>query len=171
MCQPVVWHTTVAPRGKFWDFGSWGSVQPLVGDFRRGDEDRQHSDGYWWYLANWPCLHLPSHVCDTYGAILWFWCPMLLQICIIDMPIGNSFACDMVHCLSLLIFFARVRDFWFGRFVKGSCQKRLSGFCPLRRGGYPPCPHTDCPIKGGGYPPIPLRKKSAKKRLFLAKKR
>ena len=24
---------------------------------------------------------------------------------------------------------------------------------------------------GGGYPPIPLRKKSAKKRLFLAKKR
>ena len=51
MCQPVVWHTTVAPRGKFWDFGSWGSVQPLVGDFTRGDEDHQHSDGYWWYLS------------------------------------------------------------------------------------------------------------------------
>ena len=33
-------------------------------------------------------------------------------------------------------------------FNKGSCQKRFSGFCPLR---------------GGGYSPIPLRKKSAKK--------
>ena len=36
---------------------------------------------------------------------------------------------------------------------KGSCHLRFSGFCPLR---------------GGGYPPIPLRKKSAKERLFLA---
>ena len=36
---------------------------------------------------------------------------------------------------------------------KGRFQKRFSGFLPLR---------------GGGYPPIPLRKKSAKKRLFLA---
>ena len=39
---------------------------------------------------------------------------------------------------------------------KGGCQKRFSGFCPLR-GGYPPCPisffeHTDCPLRGGGYP-------------------
>ena len=54
---------------------------------------------------------------------------------------------------------------------KGTCQKRFSGFCPLR-GVVPPCPlsffeHT---VKGGGYPPIPLRKNSAKKRLFLAKK-
>ena len=36
---------------------------------------------------------------------------------------------------------------------KGTCQKRFSGFCPLRGGGYPPCPlrkksfffHTDFP--------------------------
>ena len=27
------------------------------------------------------------------------------------------------------------------------------------------------PLRGGGYPPIPLRKKSAIKQLFLAKKR
>ena len=39
---------------------------------------------------------------------------------------------------------------------KGTCQKRFSGFFPLRG--------------GGGYPPIPLGKKSAKKHLFLAKK-
>ena len=57
---------------------------------------------------------------------------------------------------------------------KGSFQKRNCGFCPLRGGGYPPCPlsffeHNDCPLRGGrGYPPILLRKKSAKKRLFLA---
>ena len=43
-------------------------------------------------------------------------------------------------------------------------------------GGYPPFPlsffeHNDCPLRGGVYPPIPLRKKIAKKRLFLAKKR
>ena len=42
-------------------------------------------------------------------------------------------------------------------------------------GGEPPFPlsffeHNDCPLRGRGYPPIPLRKKSAKKRLFLAKK-
>ena len=31
--------------------------------------------------------------------------------------------------------------------------------------------HIDFPLRGGEYPPIPLRKKSAKKQLFLAKKR
>ena len=67
--------------------------------------------------------------------------------------------------------------FWYFRrtwlqFLKGRCQKRFSGFCPLR-GGYPPCPlsffeHTDCPLRGGAvYPPLPflLRKK---KTLILA---
>ena len=37
---------------------------------------------------------------------------------------------------------------------KGTCQKRFSGFCPLR---------------GGGYPPIPLRKKPAKNSYFWPK--
>ena len=56
-------------------------------------------------------------------------------------------------------------------FSKGTFQKRFSGFCPLRGGeGVPPNSvkeknllffHTD----------FPLRKKSAKTRLFLAKKR
>ena len=46
---------------------------------------------------------------------------------------------------------------------KGSCQKRFSGFCPLR-GGYPPCPlsffeHTDCPLRGGGVPPNSVKEK------------
>ena len=31
--------------------------------------------------------------------------------------------------------------------------------------------HNDFPLRGGEYPPIPLKKKSAKKQLFLAKKR
>ena len=39
---------------------------------------------------------------------------------------------------------------------KGTCQKRSSGFCPLRGGGYPPIPlrknpsffHTDFPLRG-----------------------
>ena len=47
---------------------------------------------------------------------------------------------------------------------KGTCQKRFSGFCPLRGGGgYPPFPlsffeHNDCPLRGEGPPPILLRK-------------
>ena len=41
---------------------------------------------------------------------------------------------------------------------KGRCQKRFSGFCPLRGGGTPPCPlsffeHTDCPLRGGECTP------------------
>ena len=53
---------------------------------------------------------------------------------------------------------------------KGTCQKRFSGFCPLRGEGYPPFPlrvfgQDDFPLRGGGLPP-----NSAKKRLFLAKK-
>ena len=41
--------------------------------------------------------------------------------------------------------------------TKGSFQKRFSGFCPLRGGGYPPFPlsffeHNDCPLRGGGTP-------------------
>ena len=57
----------------------------------------------------------------------------------------------------------------------GTRQKLLSGFFPLRGGGgYPPFPlsffaHNDFPLRGGMYPPIPLRKKSTKKELFLAK--
>ena len=35
---------------------------------------------------------------------------------------------------------------WKGQSSKGTCQKRFSGFCPLRG--------------GRGYPPFPLRKKS-----------
>ena len=60
--------------------------------------------------------------------------------------------------------------------TKGSFQKRFSGFCPLR-GGLPPLSAKLfwaqwLSVKGRvGYPPIPLRKKSAKKRLFLAKNR
>ena len=59
--------------------------------------------------------------------------------------------------------------------AKGIFQKLLSGFFPLR-GGYPPFPlsffgQNNFPLRGGGVPPIPLRKKSAKKQLFLAKKR
>ena len=58
---------------------------------------------------------------------------------------------------------------------KGTFQKLLSGFCPLRGGGYLPFPlsffeHNDCPLRGG-VPPVPLRKKIAKKRLLSAKKR
>ena len=61
--------------------------------------------------------------------------------------------------------------------AKGSFQKLLSGFFPLRGGGF--TPHSaklfwaqELSVKGGGeYPPIPLRKNSAKKQLFLAKKR
>ena len=83
--------------------------------------------------------------------------------------------------ISQLLYKAKVSltlcDCSFFLLVKGRFQKRFSGFCPLRGGGTPPCPlsffeHNDCPLRGGrGYPPIPLRKKSAKKRLFLAKKR
>ena len=59
--------------------------------------------------------------------------------------------------------------------AKGIFQKLLSGFFPLR-GGYPPFPQrffgqSDFPLRGGEYPSIPLRKKSAKKQLFSAKKR
>ena len=45
---------------------------------------------------------------------------------------------------------------------KGTFQKLLSGFCPLR-GGYPPCllsffEHNDCPLRGG-VPPNSVKKK------------
>ena len=60
--------------------------------------------------------------------------------------------------------------------VKGTCQKRFSGFCPLRGGwGYPPFPlrvfgQDDFPLRGGGgYPPIPLRKIPLKRRYFRSK--
>ena len=51
-------------------------------------------------------------------------------------------------------------------YYKGSCQKRFSGFCPLRGGGYPPCPlrkktfffHTDFPLRGG-VPPNSVKEK------------
>merc|ERR1711963_976225 len=51
---------------------------------------------------------------------------------------------------------------------KGSFQKRFSGFCPLRGGGYPPCPlrkktfffHTDFPLRGGGVPPNSAKEKN-----------
>ena len=41
---------------------------------------------------------------------------------------------------------------------QGTCQKLLSGFCPLRVGGYPPFPltffeHNDCLLRGEGVPP------------------
>ena len=64
-------------------------------------------------------------------------------------------------------------DYWSTCDAKGRCQKLLSGFFPLG-GGVPSFPlsffeHNDFPLRGGGgYPPIPLRKKSAKKQLFLA---
>ena len=50
---------------------------------------------------------------------------------------------------------------------KGRCQKRFSGFFPLRGGGYPPFPlsffeHNDCPLRGGGVPPNSVK-------VFLAK--
>ena len=63
--------------------------------------------------------------------------------------------------------------FWKGD--KGTFQKRFSGFCPLR-GGVPPLSANEkillfftlIFVSGGGeYPPILLRKKSAKKHLFL----
>ena len=46
-------------------------------------------------------------------------------------------------------------------FAKGSFQKLLSGFFPLRGGGIPlrVFGQDDFPLRGGGgYPPIPLRK-------------
>ena len=59
---------------------------------------------------------------------------------------------------------------------KGSFQKLLSGFFPLRGGGYSPFPlrvfgHNDFPLREGGgrCPPIPLRKKSAKNSYFRPK--
>ena len=33
-----------------------------------------------------------------------------------------------------------VQYFFFILATKGSCHLRISGFCPLRGGGYPPCP-------------------------------
>ena len=56
--------------------------------------------------------------------------------------------------------FLQSLNFYLG---KGTCQKLLSGFCPLR-GGDTPFPlsffeHNDFPLRGGVYPPIPLRKK------------
>ena len=60
---------------------------------------------------------------------------------------------------------------------KGPRQKRFRGFCPLRGGGGTPpfllsfFGHKYFPLRGGEYPPILLRKKSAKRQLFLAKKR
>ena len=52
------------------------------------------------------------------------------------------------------------RDFFPWK-LKGTFQKLLSGFFPLR-GGVPPLSasffeHNDFPLRGGGYPPIPLR--------------
>ena len=46
---------------------------------------------------------------------------------------------------------------------KGTHQKLLSGFCPLR-GGVPPFPlsffeHNDCPLRGGGVPPDSVKEK------------
>ena len=57
----------------------------------------------------------------------------------------------------------------------GSLSKTFKRILPVKGGGVPPFPlsffeHNDYPLRGG-YPPCPLRKKSAKKRLFLAKKR
>ena len=55
---------------------------------------------------------------------------------------------------------------------KGTLSKLLSGLF-LLRGGTPIqlsfFGHNDVPLRGGGYHPIPLRKKSVKKQLFLAK--
>ena len=59
---------------------------------------------------------------------------------------------------------------------KGSCQKRFSGFCPLRGGGYPPFPlrvfwQDDFPLRGGGYSQKTtwgFWKPSAKKQLIFA---
>ena len=48
---------------------------------------------------------------------------------------------------------------------KGTCQKRFSGFCPLRGGGgVPPFPlsffeHNDCLLRGGGIPPKSVKEK------------
>ena len=47
---------------------------------------------------------------------------------------------------------------------KGTYQKLLSGFFPLRGGGYPPIPlsffgHNDFPLRGGGEPPNSIREK------------
>ena len=50
--------------------------------------------------------------------------------------------------------------------VKGGLQRLLSGFFPLRGGGYPPFP-----LRVFGQNDFPLRKKSVKKQLFSAKKR
>ena len=57
----------------------------------------------------------------------------------------------------------------------GELSKTTLRICFAKGGGVPSLPlsffgQNDFPLGGGGgYPPIPLRKKSAKKRLFLAK--
>ena len=58
----------------------------------------------------------------------------------------------------------------------GKLSKTFKRIFSVKGGGDPPFPlsffeHNDFPLRGGEYPPIPLRKKSAKKQLFLAKKR
>ena len=45
---------------------------------------------------------------------------------------------------------------------KGTRQKLLSGFFPLRGGGYPAFPlsffeHIDFPFRGGGVPPLSVK--------------
>ena len=57
--------------------------------------------------------------------------------------------------------------------LKGRCQKLLSGFFPLRGGGYPPFPlrvfgQDDFPLRG--VPPNSPEENSAKKQFFLGLK-
>ena len=74
----------------------------------------------------------------------------------------------LVHCLDFLHFFQRspvctaytvfiVYTAFIAKTLarKGRCQRRFSGFFPLRGGGYPPFPlrvfgHNDFPLRGGG---------------------
>ena len=52
--------------------------------------------------------------------------------------------------------------------ITWTCQKRFSGFCPLRGGGVPPFSakekilffHTDFPLRGGGGPPNSAKEKN-----------
>ena len=55
--------------------------------------------------------------------------------------------------------------------LKGGCQKLLSGFFPLRGGGYSPFPlrvfgQDDFPLRGRGVPPNSAKENSAETQVF-----
>ena len=58
----------------------------------------------------------------------------------------------------------------------GRVQKLLSGFFPLREGGYPPIPlsffgHNDFPLRGGGRTPQSVEEKFRYKTAAFGQKR